>query len=114
MTSHVLKEHPYGLTLFDDAGDMGPEVPGVVGALALSSRAERLAWVSGENGVEMPAERSGVEGSQVVPDRRSWDGVVVHARHQDGRRERVPLDVADGLNAESVSDPQLEPSDAGA
>ena len=67
----VFEEHPFGATLADDAGDIGPEVAGVARAAALSSGAERLAGISGEDGVEGPAEDPGIEGSKVIPD---WGG----------------------------------------
>lgn len=65
----VLEKHPFGTAFADDAGDIGPEVPRVVGAVALSSSAEGLAGVSGEDGVEGAAERQGAEAAQVGPDR---------------------------------------------
>jgi len=65
----VFEEHPFGAALGNDPGGIGPEMAGIVGAAALSGRAERLAGVSGEDGVKGPSEVSGVEAAQVVPDR---------------------------------------------
>ena len=65
----VFEKDPFGTAFADDAGDVGPEVPRVVGATALSGRAEGLAGISGEDGVEGAAERQGVEAAQVGPDR---------------------------------------------
>lgn len=39
------------------------------------------------------APRSAVEGSQIVPYRRWSQGLVVHPRHESGRRVGFPLDV---------------------
>jgi hypothetical protein len=65
----VFEKDPFGAAFADDAGDVGPEVAGVVGATALSGGAEGLAGISGEDDVEGTAEGSGIEGPQVSPDR---------------------------------------------
>ena len=73
MPGDVFKEDPPGLQLVDDAGDMRPEVPLVVGALALSGCTERLAWVSGKHGVDRASEGTRVKGREIVPDRRGGE-----------------------------------------
>jgi hypothetical protein len=45
VTGDVFKEDPFRGTFPDDAGDLGPEVTGIVGPAALSSCAERLAGI---------------------------------------------------------------------
>ena len=67
----VFEEDPFGCAFPDDAGDLGPEVTGVVCAAAFASGAEGLAGISGEDGVKGPAERAGVEAAQIVPN---WGG----------------------------------------
>ena len=57
----VFEEHPFGAAFGDDAGDIWPEVAGVVCTAAFSGRAEGLAGISGEDGIKGPAEDSGVE-----------------------------------------------------
>ena len=69
MAGHVFEEHPFGAAFVDDARDFGPEMAGIVGAAALSSGAERLARISGEDGIKRPAEGPGIEAAKVVPDR---------------------------------------------
>lgn len=69
MTGDVFEEDPFGAAFADDAGDVGPEVAGIVGAAAFPGRAEGLAGVSGEDSVEGAAEGAGVEAAQVGPDR---------------------------------------------
>jgi len=69
MAGDVLEEDPFGAAFADDPGDIGPEVPRIVGATALSSRAEGLAGISGEDDIERAAKGSGVEAAQVGPDR---------------------------------------------
>ncbi len=68
MAGDVFEENPFGLAFPDDAGDLGPEVAGIVGASAFSGRAEGLAGISGEDDVEGTVETAGVKGPQVVPD----------------------------------------------
>jgi hypothetical protein len=69
MPGDVLEEDPFGTAFSDDPGDVGPEVPRIVGAAALSCRAERLAGIACEDCVEGAAEGPGVEAAQVGPDR---------------------------------------------
>ena len=70
----VFEEDPCRAAFSDDAGDVGPEVAGIVGAAALSCSTEGLAGVACEDGVKCAMERSGVEGPQVGPD-RGWSKV---------------------------------------
>jgi hypothetical protein len=67
----VFEEDPFGLAFTDDTGDVGPEVPLVVGSLALSCHAERLTGVSGEYGVDCASEGPAVKGGDIIPD-RGW------------------------------------------
>jgi hypothetical protein len=69
VTGDVFEEDPFGAAFPDDAGDVGPEVAGIVGTTALSGRAEGLAGISGEDDVEGAAEGPGIEAAQIVPDR---------------------------------------------
>jgi len=71
MPCDVFEEYPFRPDLADDAGDMGPEVARIICAEALTSKAERLAWVSSEDGVDESAPWPSIEGSQVGPD---WCG----------------------------------------
>ena len=65
----VFEKDPFGAAFPDDAGDVGPEVAGIIGTAAFSGGAEGLAGVSGKHRVECPAEGSGIEGPQIGPDR---------------------------------------------
>ena len=69
MTGDVFKEDPFGGAFPDDAGDLGPEVPGIIGTAAFASGAEGLAGISGEDDVEDASEWPGIEAAQIVPDR---------------------------------------------
>ncbi len=69
VTGDVFEEDPFRAALADDPRDIGPEVARIIGAAAFPGRAEGLARVSGEDGVEGAAEWPGVEAAQVGPDR---------------------------------------------
>lgn len=68
MPGDVFEEDPFGTAFADDPRNVGPEVPRIFGATALSSSAEGLAGVSGKNGIEGAAEWPGIEAAQVGPD----------------------------------------------
>ena len=69
VTGDVFEKDPLRATFANDAGDVGPEVTGIVGPTALSGRAEGLAGIACEDGVEGATEGQGVETAQVGPDR---------------------------------------------
>jgi hypothetical protein len=96
---HVFEKDPCRLAFTDDAGDIGPEVPGIIGTTALSRRAKRLAGISGEDNVEGTAERPGIEAAQVIPD---WcRGEVSCALCGDENRAGpvLPFDKCPGVEA---------------
>lgn len=71
VTGDILEKAPAQSVakLVDDPGNVGPEVARIVFPSALPGLAERLAWVSGEQGVELPAPRASAEPLEVIPDR---------------------------------------------
>ena len=99
VTGHVLKEHPFGAAFGDDTGDLGPEVAGVIGAAALSGGAERLAGISGEDGVEGTAKGSGIEATQIIPDRRWGEIPRALGSDEDSSRPVFPFDESAGVIA---------------
>jgi len=68
VTGDVFEEYPFWAALADDACDLGPEVPWIVGTTAFACGAEGLAGISGEDDVEGTAEGSGIKAAQIVPD----------------------------------------------
>ena len=70
VTGDVFEEYPFeaGAKFARDPCNIRPEVPLVICATALSSMAERLAWVSGKQGVECPGKWPGIECGEVIPD----------------------------------------------
>lgn len=93
----VFEEDPFRAALADDPRDVGPEVAGIVGATALACRAEGLAGISSEDGVECAAEGPGVEVAQVGPDRGR--GEVARALGGDEHRPWpvLPFDEGAGM-----------------
>ena len=70
VTGDVFEKYPFGRAFPDDAGDVGPEMAGIVGATAFASGAEGLAGISCEDDVEGTAEGAGIECPQIIPDWR--------------------------------------------
>ena len=99
MTGDVFEKDPFGAELKDDAGDVGPEVAGIIGAAALSGRAERLAGISRENGVECATERAGVERPQVAPDRGRGEIARALSGDEDRPWPVLPFDEGAGVIA---------------
>ena len=97
MPGDVFEEDPFGAAFADDAGNIGPEVTGVVGAATLSGRTEGLARVSGQDGIERAAEGSGVEAAQVGPDRGRGEIPRALGCDEDGARPVVPFDEGAGV-----------------
>jgi hypothetical protein len=93
----VFEEGPFGTAFADDAGDIGPEMAGIVGAAALSGCAEGLAGISGEDGIECAAEGAGVEAAQVGPDRGRGEVACALSGDEDCSRPILPLDEGAGM-----------------
>ena len=95
----VFEKDPFRAAFTDDPPDVGPEVAGIVGATALSGRAEGLARVSGEDGIEGAAEGTGVEAAQVCPDRGRGEVSGCLRRDEDGAGPVLPFDEGAGVIA---------------
>ena len=95
----VFEEDPFRAAFPDDAGDVGPEMAGIVGATALSGRAEGLAGIACGDGIEGATDRAGVEAAKVGPD-RGWGEVSGCLRgNEDGARPVLPFDEGAGVIA---------------
>ncbi len=97
MPGDVLEEDPFGTAFSDDPGDVGPEVARIVGATALSGRAEGLAGVSGEDDVEGAAEGTGVKAAQIGPDRGRGEVSGCLRRDEDCPGPVLPFDKGAGV-----------------
>ena len=93
----VFEKDPFGGALPDDAGNLGPEVPGVVGTTTLSGRAEGLAGISGEDDVEGALEGPCIEAAQIVPDWGRGEISGALGRDEDASGIALPLDEGAGV-----------------
>ncbi len=95
----VFEKDPFGSAFSDDPCDIGPEVTGVIGTAALSGRAEGLAGISREDGIESTAEGPGIEAAQIIPDRGRGkvSGALGRDEHSSG--PVLPFDEAPGVIA---------------
>ena len=97
MAGDVFKKDPCGAAFCDDPGDIGPEMAGIVGTAALASGAEGLAGISGEDDVEGPSERAGVEGPKVRPDRGRGETPCTLRGDENRPWPVLPFDEAPGV-----------------
>ena len=99
MACNVFEEDPFGAAFPDDAGDIGPEVAGVVGAAALSGRAEGLTGISGEDDVEGSPKGPCIETSEIIPDWGRGEISRALGRDEDSSWPVFPLDDGAGVKA---------------
>ena len=99
MTGDVFEKEPFGRALPDDASDLGPEVARIVGPTALSCRAERLAGVTGEDGIEGAAKWPGIKPVEIVPDRGRGEVTSALGGDEDGAGMALPLDEGAGVKS---------------
>ena len=99
MPGDVFEEDPFGVAFANDAGDVGPEVTGIVGTAAFPGRAEGLARVACEDGIESTAEGTGIEAAQIGPDRGRGEVACALGDDEDGARPVLPFDEGAGVIA---------------
>lgn len=99
MTGDVFEEHPFGAAFSDDSRDIGPEVTGIIDATALACRAEGLAGISGEDGIECAAEGASVEAAQIGPDRGRGEVTRALGGDEDRPWPVLPFDEGAGVIA---------------
>ena len=97
VTGDVFEKDPFGVALVDDAGDLWPKVAGIVGTTALSGGAEGLAGISGEDDVEGPAERPGIEAAEIIPDWRRGEIPRGLCGDEDNAGPVLPFDKCAGV-----------------
>tara|TARA_R110000850_G_scaffold200769_2_gene326794 strand:- start:187 stop:582 length:396 start_codon:yes stop_codon:yes gene_type:complete len=93
MPFDIFAEDPFGLELTHDSRDFRPKVAGICSALSVAGNAERLAWISGRQEMNLSAPCTAVEGFEIVPNRCLSQGLVCHPRHESSRCMGFPLDV---------------------
>ena len=101
-SGHVLDENSSSCALPDDSDEFGPEGSLVVVGASFPGEDVRLARETDSDEIHEVTPLAAIEGREIVPDRRSIQGLVFHPRHEDGRRESVPLDVAHGSKPQTT------------
>ncbi len=99
VTGDIFEEDPCGAAFSGDAGDIGPEVAGVVGPFALASGAEGLAGISGEDDVEGAVKDPSIETAEIIPDRRRGEIACALGGDEHSSRPVLPLDKGSGVIA---------------
>lgn len=99
MAGYVFEEDPCGAALADDAGDIGPEVAGIIGATALSRCAEGLTGISGEDNIEGASEDPGIETTEIIPDRGRGEIPSVLGSDENSAGPVLPFDKGAGVVA---------------
>jgi hypothetical protein len=114
MTGHVLEEAEPRSALVKDAGNVGPQVPGVGGSEPFPCNGERLAGIAAKDAIHDAAPRSAVKGLQIRPTRCVIQPPFFHAACQDFAAVTFPFDIADRASAwNRQSEAEIKPSDAG-
>ena len=114
MMGDILEEDEGRLAFTDDPGDVRPEVAWILGAKPFACDRERLARIARSDDVHRAAPRAAVEAGNVVPDRRWIQGRVFHPRHESGRSEGFPLDMAhSSISGDGDGKPKVDAASSG-
>ena len=115
VVAHVLEENKSGPDLSHDSGHIGPQVPRIVFTAALTRDRKWLAGVASSDDIHLSAPRAAIEGLEIVPYRSAIQGLVFHPRHESGRGEGFPLNVANGsvILSECDGNSEVESSNPG-
>jgi len=97
MVGDVLEKTPLGLDFTGDAGNVWPQVAGVIGSAFFPRDAERLAGISSSDAINFATPWLAVEGSHVRPDRRRIQPSCFHMRNKEAGDIGFPLDSTNQL-----------------
>ncbi len=114
MVGDVLEKTPLGLDFTGDAGNMWPQVAGILLSPLASGDAERLAGVSGSDAINFSTPWLAVKGSNVRPDRRRIQPSCFHMRNKEAGNIGFPLDITNGTGIRhGETQAKLKPASAG-
>ena len=114
MARDVFEEHPPRLDFADDASDVGPEMAGVICALSLPGRAERLTRIASQHGVDCAPEWRSVEGGEIIPYRRGSEVSGSLGRDDGAAWVVLPFDETGGVESRlGEHEPHVEPAAPG-
>jgi hypothetical protein len=97
MVGDVLEKAPLGLDFTGDAGNVWPQVAGILLSPLAAGDAERLAGVSGSDTINFATPWVAVKGSNVRPDRRRIQPSCFHMRNKEAGDIGFPLDSTNQL-----------------
>jgi hypothetical protein len=111
----VLQKDNWRGALADDAGDVGPEVAGVVGPAPLAGHGEGLAGVAANEAIHDATPRLAVEGAEIAPQRARIQAALFHARDKEAGDVGFSLNPTDDASSwMRQSDGEIKPAVAGA
>lgn len=96
------------MAFLHNAQDVWPQVAWIALRKTSAGERERLARVARCNDVHCSAKARAIKGREIVPDRRRIQGRILHPRHEHGRGEGFPLDVANSSQATAEGEPNTE------
>ena len=91
MVGDVLEKAPLRFTLPDNAGNVWPQVAGIIGSAFFPRDAKRLTGVSGSDAINFATPWLAVEGSYIRPDRRRIQPSCFHMRNKEAGDIGFPL-----------------------
>jgi hypothetical protein len=114
MVGDVLKKAPLGLDFTGDAGNVWPDVAGVIGSAFFPCDAERLAGIARCDAIHCSTPACAVKGSHVRPDRRRIQPSCFHMRNKEAGDIGFPLDITNGTGIRhGETQAKLKPASAG-
>ena len=113
VTGDVFEKDPFGGAFADDAGDLRPEMAGIVGTTTFARGTEGLTGISGEDDVEGTAKWHRIETAQVIPDWGRGEISCALGCDEDRAGPLFPLDKGAGvIGGLSEHDAQIQASAA--
>jgi hypothetical protein len=114
MVGDVLEKAPLGLDFTGDAGNVWPQVAGILLSPLASGDAERLAGIASRDAIHCSTPTCAVEGSHVRPDRRRIQPSCFHMRDKEAGNIGFPLDITNGTGIRhGETQAKLKPASAG-
>ena len=99
VASDVFEKDPFRAALDNDTRNLGPDVARIVGTTTLSGRTERLAGISGEDGVEGASEGLGIETAEIIPDWGWGEVACALGGDEDASGICLPFDEGAGVKS---------------
>jgi hypothetical protein len=105
---NVLAEQERCLAFLHNAQDVWPQMPRIALCKTSPGDRERLARVARSDEIHASAKSRAIKGREIVPDRRRIQRRILHPRHEHGRGEGFPFDVANSSHVIAEREPNTE------